>query len=258
MLAIYEDASRQLVALIADAKGLKEGQRGYASKAYREARLAAIRQVLSDTQDKAVPLATELISVAYASGGTATAKQVGRAVQDFGKGVHQEAIEILADNIVNGLNGAAEAVGRYAADFYRQLGLEAATQQIVLGDTRRAASQGLIKSLEQRGLSAFTDAAGRRWELARYAQMVVRTNSTQAIVRANINTALVDGFDLVEVLVSDPCPICAEYEGEVFSLTGAKGYQTLEDFAAEGDATEPPFHPNCRCDLNVLTEDPNA
>jgi hypothetical protein len=250
LLAIYEKAEADLMQLIeADAKaGTRPG-----TKAYREKRLALIRQLLSDTQDAAIPLSTELISFAYEAGATTAAQQMSTAIPNFGAGVHQGAIELLADSMANGLNGAAEQVGRYVDDFYRQLGLDAATEQIAQGGTRRAASQSLIDAIKRRGITSFVDASGTRWKLSRYAQMVVRTNTSQAVVKANINTALEQGFDLVEVLVvpdEQLCEICGPYADKTFTLTDRAGYETLDE--------EPPFHPNCRCDLNILTTDPRA
>lgn len=250
LLAIYEQAEADLMRLIeADAQaGTRPG-----TKAYREKRLAIIRQLLSDTQDAAIPLSTELIAFAYEAGSTSASRQISRAIPNFGGGIHQEAIELLADNMANGLNGAAEQVGRFVDDFYRQLGLDAATEQIAQGGTRRAASRSLIDAIQRRGVTSFVDASGTRWKLSRYAQMVVRTNTSQAIVKANMNTALEQGFDLVEVLVVPDellCEICGPYADRTFTLTDTPGYDTLDD--------EPPFHPNCRCDLNILTSDPRA
>ena len=250
LLAIYEGAQVELERLIA-ADALAKTRPG--TKAYREKRLAAIRQLLSDTQDAAIPLSTELVAFSYASGVRTAAKQIGVGVPDFGAGIHREAIGLLADGIANGLNGAAEQVGRYIEDFYRRLGLEAATAQIAQGTTRRAASKTLVEAIQQRGITAFIDASDRAWNLTRYAQMVVRTNTSQAVVRGNVNKALEEGFDLVEVLVvpdEQLCDVCGPYADQTFTLGDRPGYEQLPE--------EPPFHPNCRCDLNILTTDPRA
>lgn len=243
----------------AEAKLLEElatdvGRGNLASAKYRTARLEAITGVLSQLQDKAVPAANELIGAAYISGSTAATRAVAGSLPAFGSGVHNEAMNIIADNLVSGLNQAAQVVGRTIEDAYRQAGLEAATELIGTGGTRASASRTLARLLEAKGINAGPGGASG-WKLSRYTQMVIRTNTADAIIRGNVNTALQDGYDLVEVLVADPCDLCAPYDGEVFTLTDRAGYESIYDF---GEGTLPPFHPNCRCDLNVLTEDPNA
>jgi hypothetical protein len=73
--------------------------------------------------------------------------------------------------------------------------------------------------MQQRGVVGFTDKGGRNWTLANYANMATRTTSAQAVHAG--------------VLYSDPehdlyritshfsaCPLCAKYEGRVYSRSG--------------------------------------
>lgn len=248
LIDLYREAERTLQKQVADAEA--SGQLGTAR--YRRARLAAIRRYLSDVQDAAIPYAADLAAAAYQSGVASAAADVGSLLPDFGSGIHQEAIEILADNIASGLNGAAETVGRQVDDYFRRVGLDAASELVLAGETLRDATGAATSALRARGVSAFVDASGRTWNLDRYAEMVVRTNTADAIVRGNVNKAGEDGYDLVEVLVIDDerlCEICGPYEGKTYSLNGATpGFEQLDEL--------PPFHPNCRCDLNILTEAP--
>jgi hypothetical protein len=246
---IYRDAVERITAQVAD--DLASGRLGTAR--YRQARLDALRQLLSATQDAAIPAATELIGAAYIEGATSAARAVKASTPTFGTGFHREAMEILADNLTSSLNGAAEQVGRRVEDAYRRAGLEAATNLLTDGETLRSGTGDLVSLLRGSGLDAGPGGAAS-WRLDRYAEMVVRTNTTDAVVRGNINEALADGYDIVEVLVVDDeqlCEICGPYTGKVYSLTGATpGLEQLPD--------QPPFHPNCRCDLNILTAEPGA
>jgi hypothetical protein len=243
---LYQEVEAELVALIA--RDLASGRIGTAR--YRRARLAAIRARLSALQDAAIPAATELISAAYIQGVTAATRAVRTSMPQFGTGIHAEALDLLADNLASGLNGAAETVGRRIDDLYRRAGLQAATAQIIQGGTLRDATEELVRLLRAAGLNAGPGGAAT-WRLSRYAEMVIRTNTTDAIVRGNVNAALEDGYDLVEVLVVDDeilCDICGPYAGNTYTLTERQGYERLDEL--------PPFHPNCRCDLNILTQDP--
>jgi hypothetical protein len=246
LVRLYEQAEAELVAQLA--QDLEAGRLGTAR--YRGQRLAAIRERLSRLQDAAIPLSTELIGAAYIQGVTAATRAVRTSLPQFGSGIHAEALDLLADNLANGLNGAAEQLGRRIEDLYRRAGLELATQQIAQGQSLREATEGLVRALREMGLDAGPGGA-RTWRLGRYAEMVIRTNTTDAIVRGNVNAALEDGYDLVEVLVVDDeilCDICGPYAGQTFTLTEREGYERLTEL--------PPFHPNCRCDLNILTSDP--
>ena len=246
--ALYRRAEQRLTDQLAD--DIEKGNLGSAK--YRRARIESVRRVLSDLQDEAVPEATDLATMAYQEGARQAATATASPVASFGSGQHLQAMELLADNMVSGLNGAAEAVGRRVEDAYRKAGLEAAAQQISEGGTLRDATKSLIDLLRSQGLDAGPGGA-QTWKLSRYAEMVIRTNTTEAITRGNINQATGDGYDLVEVLaIGDEalCETCSAFVGTIYTLGERSGYDTLTEF--------PPFHPNCRCDLNILTKDPNA
>jgi hypothetical protein len=250
VIRLYERAQEKLDREIrAD---LESGRR-MASRQYRERRLAIIRSDLSALQDLAVPRAADLMVRAYQVGAVRVSDQLGVASAEFGTGIHRTAIGLLADNVVAGLNGAAEMVGRRVDDIYRQLGLEAASQAILEGSALRPAAQALGQSLMGAGVTsvaadgsviAMVDAGGRAWQLDRYTSMVVRTSTAEAQTRGAVNQLLEAGMDLVEIVVADPCPVCAPYEGRIYSLTGATDlYDTLD--------VMPPFHPNCVCSLEA-------
>jgi SPP1 gp7 family putative phage head morphogenesis protein len=247
LIDIYNQCDETCRILIEQA--LESGNLG--SARYRRQRLAAIRRFLSDTQDQAIPLANEVIRTAYAGSASNAARKIGALTPEFGGGIHREALEILADNLAAGLNGAAETVGRQIDDFLRRAGLNAAAQSILLGASAREGAEALATGLRSAGITAFIDAGGREWKLANYAQMVIRTNTADAIVRGNVNVAVENGYNIVEVLVIEDerlCEICGPYDGNVYSLTEGSEYETLTEL--------PPFHPNCRCDINILTEPP--
>jgi hypothetical protein len=175
---LYREAEEALMAqLVADVEAGRLG-----SARYRQQRLAAVREQLSRLQDVAVPMATELVSAAYIQGATAATRAVRASLPAFGSGVHLEALELLADNLANGLNGAAETVGRRIDDLYRRAGLEVASSLIGEGAGLRDGTQALVRALEELGLNAGPGGA-RSWRLSRYAEMVIRTNTTDAIVR---------------------------------------------------------------------------
>jgi hypothetical protein len=117
--------------------------------------------------------------------------------------------------------------------------------------TRLAAAQKALTQLEQAGFRTFTDRAGRRWELASYTEMAVRTVTAQAAVNGALDRFQSFGMDLV--IVSDApaeCSLCRPWEGKVLSITGrTPGYPTMAEARAAGL-----WHPNCRHNVGLFIE----
>lgn len=194
-------------------------------------------------------------------------------------GVHQAQVEALAANLEQSLRAAArqagenvEAVfarantlegaltpgrsplggfpfiGRRVDDPWRRVALETIGAGTVALDTRRQISAQLARQLIEEGitdaLTGFVDRAGRRWNLATYAETVVRTTTREASSRATVARLAEHGQELAAV-TSHPhkADECSPYDGKTFALPGtdaarAGRYPVLE--------VMPPFHPRCR------------
>lgn len=100
----------------------------------------------------------------------------------------------------------------------------------------------------------FTDAAGRRWEDARYLNMLVRTNSARVHRESYIDSLTGMGFTLARVSADsgeENCAVCDAWEGKIIRIAGAgDGYPTYEDSLAAGM-----WHPNCTHRLEYVDED---
>lgn len=86
------------------------------------------------------------------------------------------------------------------------------------------------------------------YQPAPYFKMVARTEMRKVQTESTLNSCNQYGCDLVQVSThDDPCPICAEYEGRIYSISGNdKQYEPLP-----GDLM--PIHPNCEHGLNPVT-----
>lgn len=143
---------------------------------------------------------------------------------------------------------------------------------VLLGtDTRRQASQRALDQFAQRGITGFTDRAGRSWELGAYAEMAVRSVTARAAIEGHIDALTEVRIGLV--IVSDAplnCPLCEQWEGEVLTLGPEQGPHTVRvkhtiqptqllartrtvAVHIAGSLTEARatglFHPNCRHSL---------
>jgi hypothetical protein len=131
--------------------------------------------------------------------------------------------------------------------------------------SRLQAAQHVMTELAGKGLTGFTDSAGRRWSLDAYAEMATRTAASRMHLSSQLSAMAQAGNDLVIVdnpSKAAPCPLCRPFEGTVLSLSGpgtgsstitdAGGTQrtekingTLTDAVAHGL-----LHPNCRHSLS--------
>jgi len=91
------------------------------------------------------------------------------------------------------------------------------------------------------------DGVARMYNARKYAKMVARTELRKAQTEATKEKAREYGHDLVQVSDHDGCPDCEEWEGNIYSLSGAHPvYEQLTN--------EPPFHPNCLHSLLPTSE----
>lgn len=118
------------------------------------------------------------------------------------------------------------------------------------------------ETLRKQGLAAFTDKGGRRWSLESYCAMTTRTTSAQS---ENLGEVFADEEHDLYYLVPHrgSCPICAKYEGRVYSRSGTNpNYPALASVftkidpngSNDLDNTYLTIHPNCRHKLVKYVE----
>lgn len=98
----------------------------------------------------------------------------------------------------------------------------------------------------------FVDRAGRRWENARYLQMLTNTNAQRVAIESHIDTFAQEGLTLMRI--SDDgdadCEVCAAWEGRIVQTVGdSDKWPTYDDALAAGV-----FHPNCTHTLEYVDE----
>lgn len=106
----------------------------------------------------------------------------------------------------------------------------------------------------------FVDKAGRRWENARYVQMLVRTTAQRIETAAFCDSMTDDGFPLARISNDSDmdCEVCAAWEGRLIDLSHGnqlKKYGAVPLSAAREAGV---FHPNCthRLEYVSITEYP--
>jgi hypothetical protein len=151
------------------------------------------------------------------------------------------------------------------------------TQALVDGvfGTRKDAAAELLAGYARRGITGFTDVAGRNWDLVSYAEMVSRTTLAQTVVDSYLEQINANGHDLVVCSdAPEECPLCRPFEGRILSISGPTGQRVVDGvrvavFATVASAVAAGLHhPNCRHRLNLyqpgltkpirVTRDPEA
>ncbi|MEU5302227.1 phage minor capsid protein [Streptomyces noursei] len=266
---LYADAEDRLLQLVA-----RQLAGGYDAPGWAQRKLAAIQplrraaRAVVDELGKAVQLEVfDVIAESYNRGHRAAVAELGALSDKARRLVYEitpnaQAVDRLAAEAVQVVTATHRGILRAVLDGFREV-IARVTATPLLGiGTRRQATQDAMRQFADRGISGFTDRAGRRWQLTSYAEMAVRTSTARAAVEAHTRTLSEAGLDLV--IVSDApreCPLCRPWEGKLLAIDGPDGRRTVEvEHAIEDgrmlrvvvqgtldEARRAGFqHPNCR------------
>lgn len=277
---LYEDAEASLLERLAKAL-----EADLESPLWAELKLAAIgnlRQAVETVTD-ALQQDTdgkvrEALIEAYNRGRQAAVAELGAL--DIGRELvaratvpNAPAVDRLAASMADDTRPVYQRITRAVVDGYRRI-VARASGGVLLGTvTRRQAAQRALDQFAARGITGFIDRSGRSWDMASYAEMAVRSVTARAAVEGHIDALAEIGVGLV--IVSDApleCPLCAQWEGEILTLSGPPGPQSLRvEHAIQPSGLFAPtrtlvvhtagslvearaaglFHPNCRHSLSA-------
>lgn len=247
LIALYRDAERIIAA---DVKEAIRDER-IAQRAFR---ILAFRRVQEELRRLGVEgdrLAERLIENAWREGDKSILDAIpsGDGTYTFSQ-INRGALEEMQAALVGRLGDARGTVGRQVNDVFARAGRRSVTLGLLgaEGSPRRVASN-LVEQIRRQGVKAFVDRGGNRWDLQRYAEMVARTTTREAVVQAQIERMGEQGIEYARISTSSrPCPICAQWQGVLVTL-GGKSSSLNGEPATTLDALPnggPPFHPNCR------------
>lgn len=211
-----------------------------------------------------------LLAGAYRGGARRAEQQLPAADRDRGQADDAEAKTAQPTReLTEQIEAAGRQVRRWAIQAHRDVLDEAARQTAAGEATRRQAAATAWRRILDRGATGFVDRAGRRWELASYVEMCVRTASAQAAVQGHVDRLVAAGYLHVVVSVTpSTCSKCARWGGRVLSLT-RRGKHTvtlpsvltgrpmrIEVAGSLAEAVDDGLlHPNCRHSLDPFLAD---
>lgn len=128
-----------------------------------------------------------------------------------------------------------------------------AMNQIGYDTTRKEIMEKLIKQGFSKKITkdfkGVTDSAGRRWELKKYVNMLVKTKIQQAYSEGVRAESIERGTDLAMISSHGAEDACSHFEGMVISMTGAtKGLYTYDELRRSNKI----FHPHCKHTITPL------
>lgn len=213
-----------------------------------------VAEVLADLS-KGVPGAVErAVGLAYNRGiATAGAEltAAGLAHGAFAEVQPTGAVAALVSETMDRITPMSFQIRRAAMDVYQQV-VTQATAQTALGTvTRREASRMVLTRLAQAGVTGFRDTAGRNWNMASYAEMAVRSSTSNAMLQGHTDRVRELGIDTVIVNdAPEECKVCRPFEGRVLSLSGRTTGRLRDGKTVVASLAEAKgkglYHNNCR------------
>jgi hypothetical protein len=170
--------------------------------------------------------------------------------------IDERAIKEMQKLFYKGQKTAITAVKQNMNNVVRDL----ATKQKLTGGKTKDLAKEFARIIESNGVFTFEDEAGRQWNLVDYGKMAIRTANTRAVNQSTINAGQELDNDLVRMSHHlSSCPICAMYEGRIYSVSGKdKRYPSLASINKGAVVTYGTVHPNCRHRFTNYIEDLNT
>lgn len=146
-------------------------------------------------------------------------------------------------------------VSRKTKTLVRQVVADTLRKQLVKGDTsvrqsQRLLDQALRAQLKEAANSVIVDAAGRKWQLKTYVDMVARTKNMIVARDTSINESLSRQVYYGRISKHGATDACRNWEGKIVKLVR----EAPGDFTYIGDIPNRElFHPNCRHTVSPIS-----
>lgn len=158
--------------------------------------------------------------------------------------IHLEAVESLIEEstgkMSNAINGIERNIRYSLGEVSRVKIQETLAQWLITWATAEQSKNRVIEIFSKQWVTAFSDRAGKRWWIARYAEMLTRTETIRAYNLGTLNQWVANGITKYRNLErADCCPICQPFRNKVLTVWKDRF---------------PPHHPNCRGTLSPILE----
>ncbi len=253
---IYADAEEIILTKLA-----RQIARGITSETWLDRKYADLQdlnrsldRLLADLADNLPGAVQRVMQMAYNRGTDAAVADLNEAGRGEGATAAPPipaSVRAFAEATTDVLESVPFRIRRWTNDVYSKVTQETAGQVLTGTQTRREASARALNKYAARGVTGFVDRSGRQWDMASYAEMATRTQTTQASLEGHTRKLQDLGQDLV--MISDApeeCRLCRPHEGKVYSISGQTRGRLSDGTTVAGSirqaVSEGLFHPGCR------------
>lgn len=268
LVRVYKDAYMEVVNRLK-----RQVERGLSTR-HAEALVRDIQEIVRQLDEYTYDWLVANVPLAYEIGSETAVQKLAQyglpnISVSFGA-VHLEAVRAIVVDTFQSVAGATKMMEQTLIRTLRDSSKGIFQRGLVTGETRKRLTRELMLDLAGKGFTyfedekgryiklkdyidfiaedswvGFVDAAGRKWDLLNYTEMLTRTKTAEAVSRGTENRLTENGLDLVYIVTSPACnDWCLFYAGKVFSISGtSKKYPPLSEAPNGGT----PFHPRCRC-----------
>lgn len=237
LIGAYEEAGYELLALLGL---LEEGT----AKRNKERILRQVAEILNELTEGSSSLAAEILVESYTEGSKEATKSLmeqglEKVVSELKSQIHQRAVQAIMDDLFYSILEATDHMAQDVKDRVEEVVKRANERSLIQGVSRQQATRDAIAELSQHQITGMIARNGAHIPAEKYMAGVIQYHQRKAHVEGSINRFKENGVDLVYVnRVGITCPICAVYQGRVYSISGNDSrFPRLE--------RRPPYHSHC-------------
>lgn len=207
-----------------------------------QARLGEVQALLTAVDQRLATLEAglaELVEETIGSGWEQGAVQAVATVPDgVPPTVPTGAVAALTAETTTALVSQRPAILRSVQDSYRRVVQQVTTRAVVSGAPIDTIVQDALDKFATRGITSFTDRAGKRWSLDSYTRMALRTSRNRAMNEGRRESFQANGITLIQTSWHEaPAPVCEPYQGRILSLDGIAGERVVWDRVNDREMT---------------------
>ncbi|NUU62689.1 phage minor capsid protein [Paenibacillus agri] len=250
LIAMYVQTDERLRALVDQ---LRDGN---ISSHRKQQLLLQVDVIIAELTSDAGQGLADLIGTEYRSGAAVAVEQIvaagiaREALDVTVKAImHQGAAQAISDEGFYSILEASEHMSRDAKQRIEDAVRIANEQSFMQGVSRRQATQNAVALVNKQGITGMVAKNGARIPADKYMAGVVQYHQRKAHVTGVENMATQNDHDLVYInFVGITCPVCAVYQGRVYSISGDDSRFPKLEF-------RPPYHSHCVHSMSVWLEE---